>query len=68
MNGLMKGIVVPLEPSAPKPVLGGIYAGEPCNLHPRDKPDVGSVKANATKFAQGVFGGANLPQMKGRGK
>ena len=64
----MKGIVVPLHPSAPKPVLGGIYAGESANLNPADKPDVDKVKPNATKFATGVFGGANLPGMKGRGK
>jgi hypothetical protein len=65
---MMKGIVVPLHPSAPKPVFTGIYAGEPATLQPVDKPDVDKVKANATKFATGVFGGANLPGMKGRGK
>jgi hypothetical protein len=68
MSGVMKNVVVPLAPSAPKPVVAGIYAGEKADLHPRDKPAFDKVHANATKFASGVFGGANLPQMKGRGK
>jgi hypothetical protein len=62
---LLPGVVVAQPKESPKPIFGSIYAGLPATLHPAG-PQLQKVKGSATPSASGVFGGANLPGMKGR--
>lgn len=62
---LLPGVVIPQPKESPKPIFGSIYTGIPATLTPSG-PQLQKVKPSATPFAPGVFGGANLPGMKGK--
>lgn len=63
---VFEGVVNAL-PKHVKPVIAGITTGIPKEKE-HQQPTIHAVKGVATQFASGVFGGANLPSMKGRAK
>ena len=57
--------VVNALPKHVKPVIAGITTGI-AKEKEHHQPTLHECKPPATQFASGVFGGANLPSMKGR--